>query len=677
MKSARKRMERHVPKIVASWLAGTFDRDRVVSRVAIEGLSSFLTTPEKVTLFWRKCQAQILEYASDAILETAETLSDERSTNKDDSEAKYYRVVSGCLALFVNLLQKAESADLEKHREAYNKFLEVEKAWTSVLADDSAVRRLSSQLVTVCLLKYPDTIEGSVARLSKIYISEGLKSSQASSAVDFVSTLKALTIKYPTIWTSDYHGKRSPASRLKTFLEKGSQGSAGTFWESLGQLLEVLPSGVTPTDLKGSTDLMTSMRKGITGREEPRNNAVSAWTCYLGLARSLIDALASGDESVQFVQEALFPLTEQYLFPLPERAIWNSGAQIPVLIKAYTSAALSPKAQVVQATHEEWEKLKAELLTKMRTSLPEASKDHERSQKAIAEEGDRWFALSGKILEGHKLTIGTARPIPDIPLKPSLDLLMEAFKLLEKRNWKPFGVAATIEAATRHCSLLFQIKSSAIDDVLGQLKNAIPESRDVLLSSPSAPYIVSSINSLGDISTRHDDYEQIWKASMETLLSLTENAQTLPVLAKLLSSKHSASIARGMPKLQQELLRVAVECALTSTDAEWAVLNAAVTFDALDDSTGYRLAEELAALLAKQPGSGIIKSLMLIAQNKPVLLSHDEATHISLMTSLLSLSERDDTPGEISTLKAMLSHPSSGKSIIQQNLKEVNPMSLG
>lgn len=677
MKSARKRMERHVPKIVASWLAGTFDRDRVVSRVATEGLSSFLTTPEKVTLFWRKCQPQILEYASDAILETAETLSDERSTSKDDAEAKYYRVVGGCLALFVNLMQKAETADLEKHRESYDKFLEVEKVWTSALADDSAVRRLSSQLVSVCLLKRPDAIEDNLARFSKIYISEGLKSSQTGSALDFINTLRALTAKYPTIWTSDYHGKKNPASRLRIFLEKGSQGSAATFWESLGQLFEALPSGVIPTDGKGPADFMHAMRSGVAGREEPRSNALNAWSCYLGLARSLMGGLPSGEEAVNFVQENLFPLTEQYLLPLPERSVWNSGAQIPVLIKAYTSAALSSRVEVVDATRAEWDRIKTELSTRMRNSLPEASKEHERSQKAIADEGGRWFALSGKILEGHKLTVGTARPIPDIPLQPSLDLILEAFELLQNRNWKPFGAAATIEAAMKHCNLLFQSKLTNVDDVLGQLKQAIPESGDVLLCSPSAQYIVSSINSLGQIPGREGDFEQIWISSTETILSLTENPQIMPALAKLLSSKPAASVARAMPQLQQELLRVSVECALTPTDAKWNVFNAAMSFDAFDDATGYRLAEELAALLTKQPGAGVIKSLLTIAQNKPAILSHDEGTHMSLMTSLLGLSERDNTPAEVSTLKTLLSHPSSGKSIIQQNLNDVNPSSLG
>ncbi|EMR66203.1 putative c3hc4 type (ring finger) zinc finger containing protein [Eutypa lata UCREL1] len=129
MKSTRKRMEKRLLKIVGSWLAGTFDRDRVVSRVATEGLSSFLTTEEKVLQFWRRCQQQIIDYSSDAIKETPDTLSDERTTNSDDAEAKYHRVLASSLALVLSLLQKLDPSDLEKFQDNYDQFFEDNKVW--------------------------------------------------------------------------------------------------------------------------------------------------------------------------------------------------------------------------------------------------------------------------------------------------------------------------------------------------------------------------------------------------------------------------------------------------------------------------------------------------------------------------------------------------------------------
>ncbi|EOO00110.1 putative c3hc4 type (ring finger) zinc finger containing protein [Phaeoacremonium minimum UCRPA7] len=113
VKSARKRMERRIPRIVGSWLAGTFDKDRVVARAASDGLSSFLNTDEKFLQFWKRCQTQILDFAIEAIQETPDTLSDERSTTADDAEAKYLRVVGGSLSLVLGLLQRLQDTDLE------------------------------------------------------------------------------------------------------------------------------------------------------------------------------------------------------------------------------------------------------------------------------------------------------------------------------------------------------------------------------------------------------------------------------------------------------------------------------------------------------------------------------------------------------------------------------------
>ncbi|KAI1843874.1 hypothetical protein JX266_009930 [Neoarthrinium moseri] len=680
MRSARKRMERHVPKVVATWLAGTFDRDRGVSRVATDGLSSFLSTPDKLLQFWKKCQPQILDYVSDAILETADTLSDERSTNSDDAEAKYYRVLGGSLALVLNLLQKLDSDDLEKHRGSYDKVLEVDKVWTSALVNDAAVRRLSCQIVLACLQKRPDTIQDSLNLLSKVYVSEGLKSSQAGSAADFIKSLNALTTKFPTVWTSDYHGKKSPTSRLRSFLEKGSQGSAVTFWEELSQLLEKVPAGVAPTDLDGALDFMKTMRSGLTSREEPRSHAVNAWACYLGAARSFMTTSTSPDEAVRFSREAVFPLTEQYLFPVSERSTWASGCQIPVLIKAYTSTAVSPKPEIVEATKQEWSRFKSEFSTRIRNSLPEASKDHERSQKGIADEGSRWFTLCGKILEAHTKTAGTDRPIPNIPLAPSLELVSEALQLLQNRNWKPYGAAAAIEAAFKDGAQLFREKSTEVDSVLNLVGAAVPGSKDIILTSPSAPYIFSIINLLGDIPGREAEYERVWKSSVEALLNSADKAAIASALAKLLSTRRSAPLARQIPLLQTELARIAVDYASGASNAEWGVLDAAISYDALDEQTGSQLAENLAALLTKRPSPAVIKSLLLIAQKKPELLSRDESTHMTLMTGLLSLSERHDAP-EVATLQALISNPSSDSSrfvdLIHQNLDSVGPTSLG
>ncbi|KAI0010945.1 hypothetical protein F4779DRAFT_575304 [Xylariaceae sp. FL0662B] len=683
MKSARKRMERYVPKIVSSWLSGTFDRDRTVSRVATEGLASFLTTPEKVLQFWKRCQTQILDYASDTIKETPDTLSDGRSTSTDDAEAKYYRVLGSSLALVLNLLQKLGTSELEKSQDNYDSFFEHDKVWTSVTSNDAVVRRLSCQLLSICLEKRPDRIGADLARLSKIFIAEGLKCSQMDSAADYISALTKLTARHPTVWTSDYAGNKSPTSRLKSFLEKGSQGGTARFWGALGQLLDVVPTGVLPEDLDAALEFLRSIRLGVTRRDEPRGNAVEAWSTYLGTARYFVKTVQSDDARVKIVEDGIFPLTANYLYPTPETSSWTSAGQLPVLIKAYTSTTVSPYGKVVEATKSQWILWKNEFKDRIRNSLPEASKDHEKSQTSVAEEGYRWFALTGKILDAHERTVATDRPIPNIPAEPSLELLQEIFELLEARNWKPFGAASTVESAFKQAPALFRLSPAADSEVFSFLASLLPRGGGDFLQSSASPYIFSSITLLSEITGQQQEYERIWKANIAALLKHIENPNSLRALTTLISTKHATPLARQDQVLQVELVKRCLMCAVGTVSLEWDLFDAVVTFDTLTEPAGGRLVKELGIRVldsSGQPNHGVIKGLELVAEKKPALLLQDEDTHMSLMANLLSLSERSDASSDIVTLKALIESPSNSASrmlvLVQQSINNADPNSL-
>lgn len=683
MKSARKRMERRVPKIVGSWLAGTFDRDKAVSRAATEGLSSFLTTPEKVTQFWRRCQPQILEYASDAIKETAETLSDERSTNADDAEAKYHRVLGSSLALVLNLLQKLGLSDLEKCQDIYDQFFEQDKVWASVTINDAVVRRLSSQLLSACLEKRSGRTAADLARLSKTFVGEGLKSNQTGSATEYICVLTQLTVKHPTTWTSEYRGKKSLASRLKGFLERGSQGSTSKFWISLNSLLEVIPASILPENLDGAQGFLKSMRLGVTSREEPRSNAVDGWSTYLNTARRFITTVQSGEDRVKLVQESIFPLVAHYLYPTPETSIWASGSQLTILIKAYTSTATSPFEEVVEATRSEWNQWKGNFRDRVRNSLPEASKEYEKSQKSVADEGNRWFALTGLISEAHEKTLGTDRPIPNLPAIYSLELLQDVFKLLKTRNWKPFGAAATVESAFRQSPRLFRQSSESANEVFGYLEGLLSENQVELLQSPAAAYIFSSINLLGQIPEQQQEYEKIWKANITALLDQTDQPGALPALTTLISTEYARTLTQQIQALEGELIQRCLSCAVNDTNLGWDLFDAVFTYGTLTDTAARQLAKELGGRITNalgQPNPGVVKGLRLIAEKKPDILIQDEETHMNLMTNLLSLSERFDVTSDIATLKQLMDNPSTNShrtlGLIQQSISNADLNSL-
>ncbi|KAI1802039.1 Zfp294 protein [Daldinia bambusicola] len=683
MKSGRKRTERHVSKIVGSWLAGTFDRDKVVSRAAAEGLSSFLTTPEKVVQFWKRCQPQILDYAFGAIRETAETLSDERSTSADDAEAKSYRVLGSSLVLVLGLLQKLDPPDLEKYQDDYDQFFEQDKVWKSVSMNDTVVRQLSCQLLTACLEKRPGRIEADLGRLSKNFVAEGLTSSQVGSAASYVDSLTELTARHPTVWTTEYRGKKSLASRLRTFLEKGSQGAGPKFWVSLNRLIEVIPADILPKDLDSSLDFLKSMRLGLTRREEPRGSAIDAWSTYLSATKNFIKVMKSGEDRIKIVQEDIFPLIAHYFNPTPETSTWASGSQVQILIRAYTSTATSPFEEVVAATDSEWGQWKETFRARIRNSLPEASKEYEKSQKTIADEGDRWFTFTGLISDAHERTQGTDRPIPDIPAKYSLELLEDVFKLLETRKWKPYGAAATVESAFKQAPRLFKQSSATTSNVFDYLTNASQSNGVEFLQSPAASYIFSAINLSARIPERKQEYEKIWKTNIKALLGYIDDPSALPALTTIISTNDASPLAQQDQRLQAELIKRCLMCTIGTVDLGWNLFDAVLTFNTLTDVAATRLTKELGNRIMNalgQPNPGVIRGLRLIAEKKPGLLLQDEITHMNLMTNLLSVSERFDATSDIAVLKGLLETPSTGSSrlssLVQRSISTADSSSL-
>lgn len=682
MKSARKRMEKNVPKIVGPWLAGTFDRDRAVSRAATEGLSSFLTTPEKVSQFWKRCQQQILNYADDAIKETPDTLSDKRSTNSDDAEAKYLRVLAGSLALVLKLLQHLNSVDIEKCIDGYDQFFENEKVWASIIVNDSNVRRLSSHLLLACIDKRPGQVEADLARISKYFVAEGLKSNQTGSAAEYIDALSQVTAKYPKIWTSEYRGKKNPTSRLKLFLESGSQGCPPHYWAKLTQLLETVPHDILPQDADGAIELLKSMRKGLTNREEPRTNAIEAWSAYLSLARHFLQTIPTSEARLKLSQDSIFPLTNHYLFPSPETSVWSSGSQLQILIRAYTSTTTLCFEDLVEATKSEWIRLKGELKDHIRNSLPETSKEHQKSQKSVFEEGSRWFSLTGKILDAHEKTLAGDRPIPDIPSQPSLELLRESLELLKTRNWKPFGAAGILESAVKLAPLLLKT-GSATQVIVDELETSLSEGRESFLKSLSAPYILSSITLLGQIPEQRDKFERVWKSSIAVVMECLDTPEAIPALSKLLSSPRTAQMARENSSLQTELICRCLLCAVGNTGSSWELFNNVIAFRALTEHALRRLSQELIGRVANsldQPDEGVLRALVIIAEKTPEVFTEDEEIHMALMTNLLSLSEKSERGPEVVMLQALLEKPTSGSSsthiLIQQNIDGAGQASL-
>jgi Trp operon repressor len=668
-------MERRIPKVVGPWLAGTYDKDRVVSRTATDGLSSFLNTDEKVVQFWQRLQAQILDYALESVRETPDTLSDERSTTKEDSEAKYYRVVGASLALVLNLLQKV---GVKEGQEQLDQYLGTEAVWALAAAEDSHVRRMVYQLATTCLEHHDDLLKPHLPRLGKAMVSDALKIKQTGSALDYVQVLTTLTTKHKEVWGT----KKHPFSRLESFVEKGSQGGSSAFWQELRRLIAVLaPDTISSEVAKG---FLKALRAGITSREEPRSNAPYAWACYFETFLLFLDKLTPEKSRLDFIKDTFYPVTEQYLNPAADKTSWTTAAPLSLLPKAWATLASTTS----DAVSGEWSRLATELKSRMNNSLPEVSKDFQSSQQSVAGQGDRWFALVGAIddyIMANHASDRDAKRLRTPFAESSGQVLREAVELLVRRNFKPFGAAAIVESALKQHPVVLQQHGSFLVDTLYLPESDRPDRLKMMLSSSSAPYLLSSLNILGSTQNHSAQYDDIWTELVRILLESKEEESVPARITILISTAKGKTLAQKHEPLQDFLISAALDTA-RGTGNTWGLLEAALSHEALAEKSVQRLAGGIVEVVGgsaessstgaapAEPADAALRALELLLRHKSALFADDTDLHVQLLSKLLALTEisNETVSARVRILRTLLEKATDGVSslvrIVQENL---------
>ncbi|KAK5654521.1 hypothetical protein OQA88_7150 [Cercophora sp. LCS_1] len=666
LKSARKRMEKRVPFMVGAWLAGTFDSDKVVSRAATDALSSLLDTKEKQNKFWVKCRTQILEFATDAVRETPDSLSDARSSTKEDSVAKYYRVMGASLSLLLGLLKRVKIEDMETQLAEY---LAVDAVWSMTAAEEAHVRRALYQFTYTLLAQKPEALRPRLSHIGRILIADSLKSSQSGSATDLVRVLTKLTQAFPQVWGTKTH----PLQRLRVFVERGSQGGSGDYWQALDQLLAILPGAEVP--LETAAGFLKATRAGISNRQEARTNAPQAWEAYLNAFDRF---MASLKPDVAFVEENLYPLVRQYLRPSPDTHVWTAPTATATSPKPWIIVSSNLDLAIRESAAEEWARLGETLSSTLSSSLPEVSKDYQKSQQTVAAEGERWFTLASAIVKGVSGGAGNDAALQDAIAKASSKILHGAQDLLSRRNYKPFGAASVLQAAFSKCPEL-----CGGDEFIGSLfPTANNEQLRLLVTSPSFPFLVRCLDETSVLP--QEQSQKIWLSLVASAIQ-SDRGHAVAALNLLLPVSTAASVIRRHDELQSFLASNWLACAQgDGSPPDWELCESSLAPGIMpDDRLAGVLADIICQLGVSSQAGPTLRALELVTESRPSLASQHEGSHVDLVTKLLGLTELADQSiaGKAASLQATLDHKSQGRrplvTIIQKNLEDAKSSSLG
>ena len=705
MKSGRKRMERFIPTVIGPWLAGTYDRDAAVAKAARDGLSSFLTTDEKRIQFYKKLQPQILAYATAALGETPATLCDLRSVKPDVAEAKHARVQYSCLALVMLLFTKLARDDTDALAREYTSFFNSKAVRSSMLSADHALRRISYELFLECLNTRPGLVTAGVPALTTFIIDEVQKAGQYSSAVALVKLLHTISQTNPSVWAQD---ETHPYVRLRPLIEKGSQNTLATsahdFWAEFSKLASVLP--VRAIAAEDASGVLTSFQRGLTARDEPRDNAVGGWTAYLSMANRLIGSITPAEARTSLIEAHVLPIFGHFLAP-PSASVWDSSAHLPVVTNAAFLVSRSAYPDIVGSARSEWARLASEFSVRMANSLPEVSSSFASSQAAIANEGDRWFSLVSSVHESAKKNPAGSQSTnlaEDVLAQPTIAVLQSAVDLLKKRNYKPVGAAQLLLSAfTRTPHILASDGGKAIATALLPV-----DSRGELalvVSSPSAPTLLSCLRASADIAGLREHYQAVYASLVSTLLenaTAANTAETAKSLAILVSDASDAAHAtnRRNDDLQTYLRDSCLAVAQGKAES-WDLFHAVFAARELTLANTKDLARKIVDSITvenKANAPSLLTALEIIASRVPNWVGDDESLQLDLMSKLLVLVELNGNKklsAKVLALRAILdANSKSGGSgstssttasngslaalltIIQRNIDNTGPESL-
>ena len=567
--SSGKRILPYLPKIIGSWLAGTYDSDKGVARSAQDALQAAFATPEKKDALWKAYRQALLDYVEDAMLvQSQQTLSDERTTSPDDSEAKHVRVVSTAAFVLLQLIKRESTTVSVKPgtSSAYSKLLTNEKLWEYAYHKDASMRRAVYALILPTVTNLEDHLDFRV--ISTCFLAKALPSSQLGSSIHYVEAILFLTEHRPQIWTTDYTAKTPALRRLLQFLKKGSQRGTESFWTKLGQLLRIIPILVksnTPSSepsppspaaqlaLADSESLLEALHEGVSNAEEPRQNASAAWSTYAATALWLSRSLNTG-EAETLLQNHIYPIVENFVSSAPSDKLWAIPAaySLQICAKILVSLAGSDHKGYFRIL---WDNLSAELVDSVKLSLPESSKDFRSSQDAVISKASRLFKLHEQVARSIPSESSATMTLQET----SIRVILSCIRSLKDRNGKPYGAAGTIDAALE----VFSDGSS-----LPQLDDFLASDLSSLLGSPSGPILMSILLQC----SHYPSYPSCFDISAKTLLEDNSLPHREDLLIRLIQEAKHSDLMR-LPALMDYVSRN-LELALHGEAQRWRLVTA-------------------------------------------------------------------------------------------------------
>lgn len=568
--------------------------------------------------------------------------------------------------------------NLVKNKPLINGFLTEEKTWMLASHADGFVRRSVYKLLVAATEKLEEDLN--MEMISTNVLSSALHIDQHGSAYDYADALALVTKRCPEVWTTYYpgSGKGSAGRRLCQFLKKGSQASVPEYWSQISVLLHHVPEQLLAALPKNEAQenssrnavslrfpVLEAVHSGICSKDEPRANLIAAWTTYLEVTAKVKDLFVNEGTSRPYCSEYLLPIIQQYIKPSQEWSEWTTprSGQPELCVKAFLQMWRMTEA----LTQEVWQTLSARVVEHMKASLPEQSKDFAKSQKAVADEGSRWYSLQAAVMNTE-----TSQSVQGLFIRSLTSELPAIVKLLKVRSGKPYGAAALLVAAVQLIPELLTDNAELKETVVRFVQNDIPD----LFMSPSA----SDFTTLLGLMKRELDVKQVYHHCLKTVRDAPESAAKNNIIESVLKSEH-LNLANN--DILLKIVDDHLQAALADDDHDWQLLKVVLNNPAAPAPLVHHILSALTDVLATtnrvSPGLQCMK-LLIQSGHRSLRLFSTYSAESQLLSRLLLLatSPNEDVAQNAQFITAALeSDISTGQSLEQASRSRREIISKG
>ncbi|KAG9811139.1 hypothetical protein KCU77_g19999, partial [Aureobasidium melanogenum] len=470
--------------------------------------------------------------------------------------------------------------------------------------------------------------------------------------------------------------KKPASTRLRGCIKRGSQAGPAEFWTNAWLLFSKLPAEVLPQKYSEAEELLNAVHDGVSQKDD-RFNASAAWFTYFKVLDLVQNTASLSDEEHEtLLNKMAVPAIEQYLRPSPNTADWLISGAKPAW---NVSKALFCK-RLPAVLEKKWPEYAALLIEDIRTSLPEQSKDFDKSQAHVASAVERWALLQSELLrEEYQLP----ESLQAVFSQTAKDIIKASLELLRSRNGKPYGAAAAVDELQNHCKALLAKDQETQDIIATFVIEDLPE----FLSSPSQRQLVSLLYHF-QTDSRFGD---AWNKTATALGNSPDSDEKLNAFRNLLASprvKPAAEIAAQNGDIQAFLQRQFKSS--LETGEQWSFVSGILKGTpsvASRETVDSMLADLTASLSISEKADSALSGLQEISRsNKALVKEHIRKPNGSqLLPNLLLLEEsaNESLAAKASSIsKSIVTEADKAGSqtilfdVVHQSLRDVSSSSL-